>query len=665
VTFFGGVVCQEALKGCSGKYTPVKQWMFYDTQETLPDKFLEMKEEGFVASEDNKKYSKIVSVIGREIQGQLRRLKLFVVGAGAIGCEVLKTLAQMGVATGTSDGIIHLTDLDTIERSNLSRQFLFRSGDVGKLKSETAVKAIEKMYPGIKMKAMSVRVGPETEDIFTDDFFNGLDCVITALDNVKARRYIDERCVYTCKPLLDSGTLGPKGSTQDVVPHLTESYSSSYDPPEATIPLCTLHNFPNAIEHTIEWARDKFHGLFVSEAEVINNYASKENVNEFISTLDEKPGERMKSIKALYEDLVETRPKNMEDCVRWARTLFEDYFVNTIDKLLFSFPPDAVTSEGILFWLPPKKCPVPLEFDAKNSEHREFIEAAANLRAFNFGIEQKRNLSVEYIETAISGMTLPKFVGTKKQTLDEKGDVKDAEEGKVVDTDKEIEELLNKLPDAKSLGAHPANPVEFEKDDDKNYHIAFINACSNLRAMNYHIPTVDFQRTKFIAGRIIPAMISTTAVVSGLQCTELVKIVEKKPLECYKNAFVNIALPLFAFSQPVECPVQKVRDGWTFTMWDKLRVQGDISLAEFCKLFKTEYKVNVEMMTCGPSLIFSKFNKKQCTKKYLELRITEAFKEVTKEEIPPDVKIVPLSVVCTDPTTGNDLEIPPIEYILP
>ncbi len=64
--------------------------------------------------------------------------------------------------------------------------------------------------------------------------------------------YMDRRCVYYCKPLLESGTLGTKGNVQVVIPFLTESYSSSQDPPEKSIPICTLKNFPNAIEHTLQ-----------------------------------------------------------------------------------------------------------------------------------------------------------------------------------------------------------------------------------------------------------------------------------------------------------------------------------------------------------------------------------------------------------------------------
>uniref|UniRef100_A0A4W5PU20 Ubiquitin-activating enzyme E1 C-terminal domain-containing protein n=1 Tax=Hucho hucho TaxID=62062 RepID=A0A4W5PU20_9TELE len=87
-----------------------------------------------------------------------------------------------------------------------------------------------------------------------------------------AGMYMDRRCVYYRKPLLESGTLGTKGNVQVVIPFLTESYSSSQDPPEKSIPICTLKNFPNAIEHTLQWARDEFEGLFKQPSENAMQY---------------------------------------------------------------------------------------------------------------------------------------------------------------------------------------------------------------------------------------------------------------------------------------------------------------------------------------------------------------------------------------------------------
>ena len=82
----------------------------------------------------------------------------------------------------------------------------------------------------------------DTEHIFGDDFYDQLDGVCTALDNVEARLYVDQRCVFYRLPMLESGTLGTKGNTQVVVPHLTENYGATRDPPEKSIPVCTLKN---------------------------------------------------------------------------------------------------------------------------------------------------------------------------------------------------------------------------------------------------------------------------------------------------------------------------------------------------------------------------------------------------------------------------------------
>ena len=142
------------------------------------------------------------------------------------GCELLKNFAMMGIGT-EKDGEIIVTDMDLIERSNLNRQFLFRNTDVGMSKAKCAAAAVKTMNPNVNITYHENRVGPETEKMYDDAFFERLDGVANALDNVEARLYMDRRCVYYRKPLLESGTLGTKGNTQVVVPHLTESYGSS------------------------------------------------------------------------------------------------------------------------------------------------------------------------------------------------------------------------------------------------------------------------------------------------------------------------------------------------------------------------------------------------------------------------------------------------------
>lgn len=245
------------------------------------------------------------------------------------------------------------------------------------------------MNPLVNIVAHENRVGPETENIYDDVFFEALDGVANALDNVDARIYMDRRCVYYRKPLLESGTLGTKGNTQVVVPFLTESYSSSQDPPEKSIPICTLKNFPNAIEHTLQWARDMFEGLFKQSAENASQYLTDP---DFIERTLKLPGvqpiEVLESVKAA---LVTDRPKSIEDCVTWARLHWQEQYSNQIKQLLFNFPPDQLTSTGQLFWSGPKRCPMPLTFDINNPLHLDYIVAAANLKAEVYGIPQNRD----------------------------------------------------------------------------------------------------------------------------------------------------------------------------------------------------------------------------------------------------------------------------------
>ncbi|KAJ8676887.1 hypothetical protein QAD02_012674 [Eretmocerus hayati] len=396
----GGIIAQEAIKACSGKFHPIYQWLYFDAIECLPkNRANDIENYRSIGS----RYDGFITIFGLDFQRKLSDLKYFIVGAGAIGCELLKNFAMLGIGSG--NGCVTVTDMDLIEKSNLNRQFLFRPSDVQKPKSFTAAKAIVKMNPEMKVIAHENRVGPETEKIYNDEFFGSLDGVANALDNIDARIYVDRRCVYYRKPLLESGTLGTKGNTQVVVPFLTESYSSSQDPPEKSIPICTLKNFPNAIEHTLQWARDSFEGLFKQSAENAAQYISDPN---FIERTLKLPGvQPLEVLESVKTALVDERPTSFQDCVAWARCYWQDQFNSQIRQLLYNFPPDQITSSGQPFWSGPKRCPTPLEFDVDNELHLDYIIAAANLKATVYGIKTNRNR--KEIAQITSTVTVPIF----------------------------------------------------------------------------------------------------------------------------------------------------------------------------------------------------------------------------------------------------------------
>lgn len=129
----------------------------------------------------------------------------------------------------------------------------------------------------------------------------------------------------------------------------------------------------------------------------------------------------------------------------------------------------------------------------------------------------------------------------------------------MVDDDR-LTQLQTELPSVDSLSGLRILPLDFEKDDDTNFHMDFIVASSNLRAENYDIaPAADRHESKLIAGKTIPAIATTTSVVSGLVCIELLKLVQghTNP-ESFKNGFINLALPFFGFSEPIAAPKQTV-----------------------------------------------------------------------------------------------------------
>ncbi|CAG8725507.1 4989_t:CDS:2, partial [Dentiscutata heterogama] len=124
---FGGLVAQEVLKACSGKFHPIYQFFYFDSLESLPDNVKFGEEE---CAPCGSRYDGQIAVFGKEFQNKIANFRAFLVGAGAIGCEMLKNWAMLGLGTGPR-GAVHITDMDTIEKSNLNRQFLFRPNDVG------------------------------------------------------------------------------------------------------------------------------------------------------------------------------------------------------------------------------------------------------------------------------------------------------------------------------------------------------------------------------------------------------------------------------------------------------------------------------------------------------------------------------------------------------
>jgi len=322
-----------------------------------------------------------------------------------------------------------------------------------------------------------------------------------------------------------------------------------------------------------------------------------------------------------------------------------------------------ITSNGTPFWSGPKRAPKPLQFDLDDPVHLEFVLAGANLRAQIYGIKGTRDADI--VKQAVLKVKVPEFVpkkGIKINTDENATEKKEAEP--VEDDDDTINRLFTEIPPPNKLAGIKLNVIEFEKDDDTNFHIDFITAAANLRASNYSIPQTDKHKCKGIAGKIIPAMVTTTAVVSGLVCIELIKIHQGRPIEELKNGFINLALPFCAFSEPLQPPKTKIREGWTWTLWDRFDVEGELTLQQFIDHFKDKYQLEITMISCGVAMVYAFFMTKDKLSERLPKKLSEVVSTVNKQAIPPNKNHLILEICVNRIEDDEEVDVPYVKYTL-
>lgn len=611
-SMIGSIGAQEVMKASSSKFHPIHQWFYYDITSNLPDSppFNNLS----VIKKD--RYYGQRLIFGDDFQEKLSKSKVFIVGSGAIGCEHLKNFSMMGI------GNIIITDMDTIEKSNLNRQFLFRISDIGKFKSEIAAREINKINPLIKVTAHQNKVSTETETIYNEKFFESLTCVANALDNIQARLYVDEKCVTYRKALIESGTLGTKGNVQIIIPDMTESYGSMRDPAEQSVPVCTLKSFPYLIDHCVHFSRDLFEGYFIQAP---NNTIKYLTNKELLKTMT--PTEVANIVKDIKQVITHV-PKTFQDCVNYAYEQWHELFRNQILQLVYNFPEDCKTSEGIPFWSGAKKYPTALEFNSENQLDLKFIESFSELWAEVFNMKHRRVNISEFVK----GSRPPIFVPNEGVKIN----TDDSEEKIDYEIDSLIESLLiYESPEIKEV-VKKMKPLIFEKDDDTNFHIDFMTSVSNLRATNYKIELSDRHKIKGIAGKIIPAIATTTSLVSSLATLELYKIINNfNSIDKYRNSFVNLAIPFFGWTEPAPAEQFKVKDK-TFTFWDSIKF-ADVELSGIIAYYKFKYDVEIDDITVGQARFYSAFLSNKKRKERLDKKVSEIYYEINGVKAPSPI----------------------------
>lgn len=601
----GGLASQEVLKAITGKFAPLQQLFYLDAIEVVQPLQSLPAEEFFPRGD---RYDGLRACIGESMCGELHKLRVFMVGCGAIGCEMLKNFALLGVGLAKSSGEVCITDPDLIEKSNLNRQFLFRPHHIQKPKSTTAAEATLEINPDLQVDAHLHKVCPATEGIYSDTFYSRLNLVVTALDNVEARRYVDCRCVSNQRPLLDSGTMGTKGHTEIIVPNLTESYNSHRDPPEEEIPFCTLKSFPSVIEHTIQWARDKFENLFAHKPSMYNSFWQTHSSAEVVLQRMQA-GESLEGSFQVIK-LLSRWPSQWRQCITVARLKFEKYFTRKALQLLHSFPLDTRLKDGSLFWQSPKRPPAPIEFDLKDNLHFTFIVSMARLLAGIYNIPYSENdVSEEAVTRILSEVKIPEYRPSQK-CIETDETAKKPDFMKMPLSSEEEREAIIQLEQAiatdVTLERLQMRPVLFEKDDDSNGHMDFVASASALRANMYSIEPADRLKTKRIAGKIIPAIATATAAVAGQVALEMIKVVGGYEFESFKNCFFNLAIPVMVLTEPAPVKQTLIRDNIYFSIWDCWTIVGheDFTLSDFINAVREKYGIEPTMVVHGVKMLY-------------------------------------------------------------
>ena len=188
--------------------------------------------------------------------------RVLVVGAGGLGCELLKDLALMGF------GQIDVIDMDTIDVSNLNRQFLFRNADVGRPKATVAAEFVMKRVKGVTVTPHYCPIQEKDAE-----WYRGFQAIVMGLDSIEARRWLNAMMCSLVRyetneagervpdltsviPIVDGGTEGFQGHVRTIYPCVSACFECTLDlfPPQQAVPLCTIAETPRNAAHCILYA---------------------------------------------------------------------------------------------------------------------------------------------------------------------------------------------------------------------------------------------------------------------------------------------------------------------------------------------------------------------------------------------------------------------------
>lgn len=393
--------------------------------------------------------------------------KILVVGAGGIGCELVKNL----VLTGFDN--ITMIDLDTIDYSNLNRQFLFRAKHVGRSKAEVAREAVLGFpHDAVDITAEHGNIKSAKYDL---EFFQGFAIVLNALDNVDARRHVNRVCLSAGVPLIESGTEGYLGQVRAILKGKTQCYECNPPKPAKSYPICTIRNHPDKPVHCIAWAKELlFMKLFGGEETdlVDTSEDAAEGADGAVAEEGTPSSAAAPSAAPAADELPPAPPPLVrepgESAAAFAKRVFTAVFQLDVERLLRMAD----------LWKE-RSPPTPLQLAALD------LPSAASLA----DVEQR-------VWTVAESASV--FLDAIVRVLEGRAD---------------------------EVGA-----MKFDKDDPDA--LDFVTAAANLRATVFGIENKSRWDVKEIAGAIIPAIATTNAIIAGFIVLECLKVLAGRESAC-------------------------------------------------------------------------------------------------------------------------------------
>jgi len=408
--------------------------------------------------------AQVNGVFQDNLQTNVRDSKVLMVGAGGIGCELLKNLVLSGFQN------ITIIDLDTIDVSNLNRQFLFQKQHVGKSKSACAKEAALRFAPECAIESLH---GSIMKDEYNRDWFKQFNIVLNALDNRQARNHVNRMCLAADVPLVESGTAGYLGQVTVIKKNKYECYECNPKPTQKTFPGCTIRNTPSEPIHCIVWAKHLFNQLF-----------GEDDPDQDVSPDTEDPeaageaaGENGSKEDAAGKDgNVKRKSTRMwaEENDYNTQKLFQKLFCDDIKYLL--------SMENLWKNRKDRQPPSPQEWDCLSSTPN--VTQSGDVSLADQKVWSVAECATQ-LDTAITAL---------KQLKTERGD------------------------------------LEWDKDDLPALN--FVTACANIRMFIFNIKQKSRFEVKSMAGNIIPAIATTNAVIAGCIVMEALKILSDQIDNC-------------------------------------------------------------------------------------------------------------------------------------